>query len=95
LEQLDCVRKKQTFLAIYWNSMQRELGFVPRHYPLGSCSPINTQQRMLMVAVCNSLIAELEEVVQSHSAERRVETLRRVADHHPLDDSSRYKRNVW
>ena len=33
-----------------------------------------------MPAVNNSLIIELEDAVQSHSAERRVETLRRVTD---------------
>ena len=33
-----------------------------------------------MATVSNSLIIELEEAVHSHSAERRVETLRRVTD---------------
>src|SRR5271169_2196298 len=35
---------------------------------------------MLMAAVCSALIVELEEAVQSHSAEKRVDTLRRITD---------------
>jgi hypothetical protein len=35
---------------------------------------------MVMANVNGALIAELEEAVHSHSAERRVETLRRVTD---------------
>lgn len=33
-----------------------------------------------MAAVCSALIVELEEAVQSHSAEKRVDTLRRITD---------------
>src|ERR1700691_482276 len=33
-----------------------------------------------MAAACHSLIVELEEAVHSHSAEKRVETLRRLTD---------------
>ena len=44
-----------------------------------------------MATVSNSLIIELEEAVHSHSAERRVETLRRVTDLF-LGEAERFKR---
>jgi uncharacterized protein (DUF2336 family) len=41
---------------------------------------MNPQKASMMATVSNSLISELEEAVQGQSAERRVETLRRITD---------------